>query len=330
MPITSKDKKKLDRVLGVVLDDEELVITEVSWKGDHYELLTAGREPIKDNKLVDHGRIGDQTGIILKFRQLMDKTGSDSILASINIPPMLMTIKNLESEKELLETFPNWFKWEAEKHSISSTMDYKISWSPLRITTSEGEDLYLLCSAPNSIITERINLLKALDLSPLYVEPDPIIIYNAFIKTYPEPEIGNFLFIDVALPSLTLFATFSGRFVYGGTRLVQADYSELTKGTAPDTLFESLAKEIKDFSQELFSAYGDFPQNAAGIVVAGFYALSGKLKATLQNLFLPPVFGTLPHDDKKIKIKLGKGFSQNWASYLKSTGLAIRALNAEE
>ncbi len=322
--------KYLDRVLGVVLEDRELAITEITRKGEHFEVLNAAREVIGAQAFVHNGRIVDQTGIILKFRELMDRAESNSSLASINIPAMLMLIKNMQLDPAILDTFPNWFKWEASKHLVLSPDDFKVSWASLNITTPDGSELFLLAAAPKQVINERVNLLKALDLVPLYADPDPVAIYNAFVRTYPEPGVGNFLFIDIALPAITLFASFSGRFVCGGTRLTRTDYSELEKGTAPDTLFESLAGEIKEFSQELFSTYGDFPQNAAGIIVVGFFALSGKLKTALQELFLPPVFGALPHDRDKIKIKLGKGFEQNWASYLKSAGLAIRALDVQE
>jgi len=325
-----EEQKVLDRVCGVVLDDREIAVVEMSRRGKNYELLSAGRAMISGLGYLQNGKIKDQTGIILKFRELTKSAQISSSLASINLPTLTLFLKAIPFQDEVLETFSDWFKWECSKQILGKPDDYNIQVQSMGIQISESEMLYLLGASPKSLLNERLTILKTLDLIPQYADPDPIAVYNGFIKTFPTPDQGNYLFIELEPPVLTLFATFSGRFIYGGSRMVQTDWSSLDKEKPSSNLFANLTKEIKEFAKSVFSIYAPFPQDGNGIIPVGYLSLSQEFKLALQEEFNPPIVGTLSYDNKKVKVKMGKDFDSSWGSFIKPIGLAIRALeNAE-
>jgi len=312
--------------LGIVVSDREIVLLEGKIKGEKFYILKAARELVKEKNFVENGRIKDHQAVILKIREILDKLKPAATCASINIPAHLALIKNIPLDSDIIEKFPDWIEWEVSNYILRETRDFEISYVPLNAQTPNGE-LMLIAATPKDVIRERIRILEALDFCPVAADPDPVAAYNAFISFSPEAESGNYLIIDISLPNYFCFATFNGKFIYGGVKYTSLDYRELESGQAPGALYDSLAKELHSAALEFFSSYGDFPQNADGIILIGYFAPSEPLKRSLKNFFLPPVLNNLPFNKKRLKFKVGEGFADVWASYIVASGLALRRLD---
>lgn len=314
-----------NRSLGIVISDREIVFLEGKRSGKKFYVLKAARELIGGKGIVENGRIISESACILRLREIVDKLKPESLLASINVPANLVLLKTIAADPDILDKFPDWMEWECSQLCLSSYGEQEISYVPLGARTSDGE-LYILASAKKEIIRERKRVVEALGFHLVAADPDPVAAYNGFISFAPEPENGRYLFIDISLPFYSFFATMNGKFIYGGTKSTSVDYRGLETGSPPQALFDSLAEEIHRAALEFFAPYVDFPQNADGIILIGFFAPSESLKSSLKNLFLPPILNTIPYDKKKLKFKLGKEFANVWGAYIKGCGLAIRSI----
>lgn len=312
-----------NKTLGIVISDREIILVEGKRSKNRLNILKAARELIGGKNIVQHGRIINESACILKLREMIDKIKPESVLASVNIPANLVLLKNIPIDPDIIEKFPDWMEWECEELCLTGGSEREISYLPIGARTSDGE-LYLLASVRSEIIRERKRVIDALGFHLVAADPDPVAAYNAFVAAAPKEHMGKYLFVDVSLPYYSFFATFDGKFVYGGTKATSVDYQGLESGSPPQVLFDSLAREIHQSALEFFAPYGDFPQNADGIILIGFFAPSEALKNTLKNLFLPPILNTIPYDKKRLKFNVGKEFAAVWASYIKGCGLALR------
>ncbi|MGB9561664.1 MAG: type IV pilus biogenesis protein PilM [bacterium] len=314
------------RTLGIVISDREIIVVEGKRSGKKFYLLKAARELIGDKGIVENGRIVSESACILKLRELIDQIKPEAVFASVNIPANLVLLKTIPLDPDIIERFPDWMEWEKEKHSVDASIKSELSYLPIGAKTSDGE-LYLMASVRKDIIIERKRVIEGLGLTLIAADPDPVAAYNGFIASCREDDESNYLFIDISLPFYTFFATFNGKFVYGGTKVTSVDYHGIERGNPPQVLFDSLAREIHQSALEFFAPYGDFPQNATGIILIGYFAPSETLKNTLGNFFLPPILNTIPYDKKRLKFKVGKDFGNVWGAYIKGCGLALRSIN---
>ncbi len=177
---------KTKNLVGLDIGSSAVKAVELRKKGNTYELVNMGIEPLGQDTVVD-GAIMDA----LSVSSAIEKIFTDNRIKTRNVATSVsghsVIVKRVtvaaESEEELYNTIP----YEAQQHIPFDMTDVNLSYQALgHSTTGQGTDVMLVAVKREKILNHT-NVLSQAGKIPTVVDYDGFSVFNAFEAAYSVP-----------------------------------------------------------------------------------------------------------------------------------------------
>ena len=183
---------KAKSLVGLDIGSSAVKVVELRRKGNAYELVNLGMEPLGQDTVVD-GAIMDA----LSVSSAIEKIFTDNRIKTKNVATSVsghsVIVKRVtvgaNSEEELYQAIP----YEAQQHIPFDVADVNLSYQSLGpAATGSGMDVMLVAVKREKILN-HINVLSQAGKIPTVVDYDGFAVCNAFEVNYeiPSDQIGR-------------------------------------------------------------------------------------------------------------------------------------------
>ncbi|MGO8817760.1 MAG: type IV pilus assembly protein PilM [Terriglobia bacterium] len=229
---------KSKNLVGLDIGSSAVKAVELSKKGDSYELLNLGIEPLGQDTVVD-GAIMDA----LSVSSAIEKIFTDNHIKTRNVATSVsghsVIVKRvtvgITDETELYNAIP----YEAQQHIPFDMADVNLSYQSLGPAAAGNGTDVMLVAVKREKILNHTNVLSQAGKIPTVVDYDGFAVYNAFEANYrvPPDELAALLNIGASIMNIVI-----GR---GGNPLFTRDVS-VGGNQYTDTLQKELDLSFED------------------------------------------------------------------------------------
>jgi type IV pilus assembly protein PilM len=205
-------------VVGLDIGSSSVKVVELKKKGDGYELLNLGMEPLGQDTVVD-GAIMDSftvsTAIETIFNQNKIKTKNVATAVSGHSVIVKKISVNAPTEEEVANAIP----YEAQQYIPFDMADVNLSYQILGpATAGPGYDVMLVAVKRDKILNHT-NVLSQSGKTPTVVDIDAFALQNAFEVNYEPPPDRMIALLNIGASIMNI------NIVRGGVPLFTRDVS---------------------------------------------------------------------------------------------------------
>ncbi len=187
--------------------------------------------------------------------ELLEETEPENTLTSINVPTQFCLFRTITCSEAYTQE-SDFYRWEMQNYVADSIENYTLSALKFN-AQEEGMVHCFICAVPSKEIDERLAILESSGLTPLTTEPDTIAIYNS-LSFVNEKLPDKTLFIDVAVPFISVFSSTDNQFRFGGAIKAPKALYDFTNDpeeepttTMTESLYSLIATTVDQFSYKL-------------------------------------------------------------------------------
>src|SRR5579872_4361550 len=229
---------KTKNLVGLDIGSSAVKAVELRKKGNTYELVNMGIEPLGQDTVVD-GAIMDALSVSSAIEKIFNDNRIKTKNVATSVSGHSVIVKRVtvaaESEEELYNAIP----YEAQQHIPFDMTDVNMSYQSLGPSPSgQGTDVMLVAVKREKILNHT-NVLSQAGKIPTVVDYDGFSVYNAFEVSYeiPPDQMGALLNIGASIMNIVI-----GR---GGNPLFTRDVS-VGGNQYTDTLQKELDLSYED------------------------------------------------------------------------------------
>ena len=266
---------KARSLVGLDIGSSAVKAVELSRKGNTYELVNLGIEPLAQDTVVD-GAIMDA----LSVSSAIEKIFADNRIKSKNVATSVsghsVIVKRItvaaSSEEELFNAIP----YEAQQHIPFDMADVNMSYQSLGPAASGSGMDVMLVAVKREKILNHTNVLSQAGKIPAVVDYDGFAVYNAFEVNYeiPPERLAALLNIGASIMNIVIARGDNPLF----TRDVSVGGNQYT-----DTLQKELDLSFED-AEKLKQGY-DVPNVTQDQKLAHLRSVSEILMLEIQKTF---------------------------------------------
>jgi type IV pilus assembly protein PilM len=229
---------KSRNLVGLDIGSSAVKAVELRKKGDAYELLNLGIEPLGQDTVVD-GAIMDALSVSSAIEKIFNENRIKTKNVATSVSGHAVIVKRVTvsaaTDEELYSAIP----YEAQQHIPFDMTDVNLSYQSLGASpTGNGTDVMLVAVKREKILNHT-NVLSQAGKIPSVVDYDGFAVYNAFEANYevPPDQMAALLNIGASIMNIVI-----GR---GGNPLFTRDVS-VGGNQYTDTLQKELDLSFED------------------------------------------------------------------------------------
>ena len=229
---------KAKNVVGLDIGSSSVKAVELRKKGDTYELVNLGIEPLGQDTVVD-GSIMDALSVSSAIEKIFNDNHIKTRNVATSVSGHSVIVKRvtvgITDEAELFNSIP----YEAQQHIPFDMADVNLSYQTLGPSPAGNGTDVMLVAVKREKILNHTNVLSQAGKIPTVVDYDGFAVYNAFEVNYrvPPDELAALLNIGASIMNIVI-----GR---GGTPLFTRDVS-VGGNQYTDTLQKELDLSFED------------------------------------------------------------------------------------
>ena len=173
-------------LVGLDVGSSAVKAVELKKRGDSYELVNFGWEPLGQDTVVD-GAIMDALSVSAAIERIFAENKIKTRNVATSVSGHAVIVKRITvdaaSEEELDSAIP----YQAQQHIPFDISDVNLSYQPLGESPSgQGRDVMLVAVKREKILNHT-NALSQANKTPLVVDYDGFAMFNAFEANYDVP-----------------------------------------------------------------------------------------------------------------------------------------------
>jgi type IV pilus assembly protein PilM len=177
---------KPKNLVGLDIGSSAVKTVELKKRGDAYELLNLGVEPLGQDTVVD-GAIMDALSVSSAIERIFSENRIKTRNVATSVSGHAVIVKRITvpaaTEEELYDAIP----YEAQQHIPFDMADVNLSYEALGPSaTASGTDVMLVAVKREKILNHT-NVLSQAGKMPLVVDYDGFAVFNAFEMNYSVP-----------------------------------------------------------------------------------------------------------------------------------------------
>ena len=229
---------KAKNLVGLDIGSSSVKAVELRKKGNTYELVNLGIEPLGQDTVVD-GAIMDALSVSSAIEKIFNDNRIKTRNVATSVSGHSVIVKRVtvaaESEEELYNAIP----YEAQQHIPFDMTDVNMSYQSLGPSSSgQGTDVMLVAVKREKILNHT-NVLSQAGKIPTVVDYDGFAVFNAFEANYEIPSVQMAALLNIGASIMNIVI---GR---GGNPLFTRDVS-VGGNQYTDTLQKELDLSYED------------------------------------------------------------------------------------
>jgi type IV pilus assembly protein PilM len=174
-------------LIGLDIGSSSIKAVELKQKGDGYEVVNLGLEPLGQDTVVD-GAIMDSLAVSSAIEKIFTESKIKTRNVATSVSGHSVIVKRIivgaTTEEELAAAIP----YEAQQHIPFDMSDVNLSYQPLGQAPNGME--VMLVAVKREKILNHTNVLSQAGKTPMVVDIDAFALQNAFEMNYePSPEV---------------------------------------------------------------------------------------------------------------------------------------------
>lgn len=229
---------KVKNLVGLDIGSSAVKAVELRKKGDSYELMNLGIEPLGQDTVVD-GAIMDALSVSSAIEKIFNENKIKTRNVATSVSGHSVIVKRVTMAATTDEEIYNTIEYEAQQHIPFDMADVNLAHQSLGpAPTGSGTDVMLVAVKREKILNHT-NVLSQAGKIPTVVDYDGFAVYNAFEANYevPPDQMAALLNIGASIMNIVI-----GR---GGTPLFTRDVS-VGGNQYTDTLQKELDLSYED------------------------------------------------------------------------------------
>lgn len=174
---------KTKNVVGLDIGSSAVKAVELRKKGNTYELVNMGIEPLGQDTVVD-GAIMDALSVSSAIEKIFNDNRIKTRNVATSVSGHSVIVKRVTVPAETEEELYNAIPYEAQQHIPFDMTDVNLSYQALgHSTTGQGTDVILVAVKREKILNHT-NVLSQAGKIPTVVDYDGFSVFNAFETNY--------------------------------------------------------------------------------------------------------------------------------------------------
>jgi type IV pilus assembly protein PilM len=229
---------KSKNLVGLDIGSSAVKAVELRRKGNSYELVNLGIEPLGQDTVVD-GAIMDALSVSSAIEKIFNDTRIKTKNVATSVSGHSVIVKRVtvaaSSETELYNAVP----YEAPQHIPFDIADVNLSYQPLGPSPSGNGMDVILVAVKREKILNHTNVLSQAGKIPTVVDYDGFAVYNAFEANYTIPSDQTAALLNIGASIMNIVIAHGGNPLF--TRDVSVGGNQYT-----DTLQKELDLSFED------------------------------------------------------------------------------------
>ena len=213
--------KKSDDLIGIDIGTGSIKLVEIAWQKNQPVLKNFGIVELPD-KTIEDGRIVNSEQLTQTLSQLLATTRTESKNVVVAVGGRVMFARELTFPKMTMEELGEAIKWDVGKYIPYTPGSYYFDFAIVGEGNTDTEIKVLLVASPLENVTNIINVIKSVGLTPVAVDVEPLALYRIFTNA----ERSMVIDIGALLSQVTVFQNGSPAVIrnipIGGQNFTQA------------------------------------------------------------------------------------------------------------
>lgn len=261
--------KKSSNLIGIDIGTGSIKLAEIAWQNNQPVLKNFGIAEMPD-KAVEDGRIVNSQQLTHALSQLLSTTRTASKNVVVAVGGRVMFARELIFPKMTVQELGEAIKWDVGKYIPYAPGSYYYDFAIVGEGNTDTEIKVLLVASPLENVTNIINVIKNVGLTPVAVDVEPLALYRVF------NDVERAMVIDIGalLSQVTIFQNGSPAVIrnipIGGQNFTKAimeglniEFNEAEKIKINETILSQnkIVAKYSNIQQQMESLINEFARD---------------------------------------------------------------------